>query len=106
MGQPAATPALQGYDLSPSHSITPPDTPEPLPDMSVAPRSSLSGTPINAGKFGLLPKRPVSLLRDPVATGGSSSPAVSLHAQPTKQLTEDEDDLEYTENPFEEPEKK
>lgn len=56
------------------------------------------------GKLGLLPKRPVSLLRDPAATGSSSSPpAASFHPQPTTKLTEDDDDgLEYTQNPFEE----
>jgi len=64
-------------------------------------------------KFGLLPKRPVSLLRDPAATAGNgnsgSPPAVSLQPQPTKKLAENDDGLEYTENPFEErkgPEKK
>ena len=58
------------------------------------------------GKLGLLPKRPVSLLRDPAATGSNSPPAASSHPQPTRQLTEDDDDiLEYTENPFEETKK-
>lgn len=59
------------------------------------------------GKLGLLPKRPVSLLRDPAATGSNSPPAASVHPQPTRQLTEDDDDdiLEYTENPFEETKK-
>lgn len=61
----------------------------------------------SVGKYGLLPKRPVSLLRDPAATGGSGSPPVaSLHPQPTRQPTEDDYGLEYTENPFEEAEKK
>lgn len=104
--------------------IAPPETPEQLPPspaiISPAPRSSFSGTPIDAGekfcyiihrtthrtkttvgKFGLLPKRPVSLLRDPAATG--SPPAVPLHSHPTE---DDDDGLEYTENPFEEPEQK
>ena len=59
------------------------------------------------GKLGLLPKRPVSLLRDPAATSSNSPPATSFHPQPTRQLSEDDDDiLEYTENPFEETEKK
>ena len=55
------------------------------------------------GKLGLLPKRPVSLLRDPAATSSNSPPAASFHPQPTRQPSEDDDDiLEYTENPFEE----
>lgn len=60
------------------------------------------------GKLGLLPKRPVSLLRDPAATSSNSPPpAASFHPQPTRQLSEDDDDdiLEYTENPFEETKK-
>ncbi|KAF8813913.1 hypothetical protein BYT27DRAFT_7220251 [Phlegmacium glaucopus] len=102
---PAATSALKGYDLTPSPSHTPPETPEPLP--ASPPRASSSAVPIDAGKLGLLPKRPVSLLRDPPPVGGSGSPpAVSLHSQPTRKLTEDDYGLEYTENPFEEPEKK
>jgi len=66
------------------------------------PRSS-----IEAGKLGLLPKRPVSLLRDPSATGSNSPPSASFHPQPTRQLPDDDDDdiLEYTENPFEETKK-
>lgn len=46
------------------------------------------------GKLGLLPKRPVSLLPDPAA-----APA---HVE---QPTDDDDGLEYVENPFEEPRK-
>ena len=42
------------------------------------------------GKLGLLPKRPVSLLPDPAA-----GPA---HAE---QMTDEDDGLEYVENPFE-----
>jgi len=107
LSSPAATPVLKGYDLSPTRSLTPPDTPEHLPSSpamnSPVPRSSS----IEAGKLGLLPKRPVSLLRgDPAATGSNSPPAASFHPQPTRQLSEDDDDvLEYTENPFEETKK-
>jgi len=98
---PAATPVSKGYDLSPSHSITPPDTPEPLPPMN---NSAPLSSNIEAGKLGLLPKRPVSLLRDPATT--SSSPPGASELQPSRQLSQDDDDgLEYTENPFEETEK-
>ncbi|KAL1760516.1 hypothetical protein FB107DRAFT_256041 [Schizophyllum commune] len=61
----------QGYDVSPSPS------PAPRP-------TSRSSRPIDGGKLGILPKRPVSLVRDP-------SPKPS----------DDDDDLEYAENPFE-----
>lgn len=100
-----------------SRLIAPPDTPEPLPPMnSSAPLSPSieAGEQENyvlyfelnklfLGKLGLLPKRPVSLLRDPATS--SSPPAVS-QLQPDRQLSEDGDGLEYTENPFEETEKK
>jgi hypothetical protein len=49
-----------------------------------------SSTYFNTGKIGLLPKRPVSLLQTDNA---------SAH-KPTYE-DEDEDELEYVENPFE-----
>ncbi|KZP34419.1 hypothetical protein FIBSPDRAFT_942545 [Athelia psychrophila] len=53
------------------------------------PSTSSGAPPIDPSKLGMLPKRPVSLVRDP--------------SQPPARHEEDEDDeLEYAENPFEE----
>jgi len=81
---PAAAPASQansgpggGRSSSPPHTGTPP------------PPSTTAGAPtIDPGKLGMLPKRPVSLLRGP------STPAL-------KPDDDDDDELEYAENPFE-----
>lgn len=85
-----------------------PDTPAPPPPFVQPPAPSVpegasstqpevarppqtqSGSPLNAAKFGLLPKRPVSLLR----------PETS--AQRVHDDDEEEDELDYVENPFEE----
>ncbi|KAL1746455.1 hypothetical protein HDZ31DRAFT_62237 [Schizophyllum fasciatum] len=69
-GAEAAGRSSQGYDVSPSPS------PAPRP-------TSRSSRPIDGGKLGILPKRPVSLVRD-----ASPKP-------------DDDDELEYAENPFE-----
>ncbi|KIP06530.1 hypothetical protein PHLGIDRAFT_128242 [Phlebiopsis gigantea 11061_1 CR5-6] len=103
---------VQGYDVdSPSPqpaaaSIAPPIAiPAPGPSEAAAPIPSSpgsdvprppathSGSPLNAAKFGLLPKRPVSLL----------TPQASAAKHPDD---EDDDDLEYAENPFEESSRK
>ncbi|KAK2464169.1 hypothetical protein APHAL10511_003626 [Amanita phalloides] len=77
--------------------IEPPRS-EPTPGVT-SPRTSIGTRPvatIDGGKLGLLPKRPVSLLKPQVAT--------DKQAEPTRQNSlEDEDELEYTENPFEDP---
>jgi len=75
----------------------PPTTPPALPrgnssDTAIPkPPSTMSGSPINAAKLGLLPKRPVSLL--------GSQPPSEQRIQPPD---DDNDSLEYVENPFEE----
>ncbi|KAI0645845.1 hypothetical protein C8Q79DRAFT_911399 [Trametes meyenii] len=67
--------------------ISPAASPRPSGDVP-RPPSTVSGSPVNAAKIGLLPKRPVSLL-------SANTP------QATKPSDED-DELEYVENPFEE----
>ena len=47
------------------------------------------------GKLGLLPKRPVSLLKPQVAAGGQTV------VERQTSVDDDDDELEYTENPFE-----
>lgn len=69
--------------------------PEPAVDSSPLldtprPPTTQSGSPLNAAKFGLLPKRPVSLLRPDSAT------------QRPHDEDDDDDELDYMENPFEE----
>ncbi|TBU47317.1 hypothetical protein BD309DRAFT_988189 [Dichomitus squalens] len=70
-----------GLGLSASPS-TPPssDIPRPPP--------TSSGSPVNPAKIGLLPKRPVSLL--------------NTNSPPATRPSDEDDDLEYVENPFEE----
>ncbi|KAI0339975.1 hypothetical protein BDW22DRAFT_1361062 [Trametopsis cervina] len=108
---PTQPPAISGYDVSdiaePAPAHAPPAQTQPppvltsMPEPSIAPAAApstetprppttQSGSPLDATKFGLLPKRPVSLL----------SPQVS--AQRPKDDDEDEDELDYVENPFEE----
>ncbi|KAK0455502.1 uncharacterized protein EV420DRAFT_1553955 [Desarmillaria tabescens] len=76
---------VQGYDLSPS----------PKEETVPRPPSTGQGVPIDGGKLGLLPKRPVSLLRT------SSPSAEGQPRPPTKRDTVNDHDLEYIENPFE-----
>ncbi|PPQ84587.1 hypothetical protein CVT25_015790 [Psilocybe cyanescens] len=84
--------------------------PQPLPQLNTVPPppSTSQGPPIDAGKLGLMPKRPVSLIRDPASTsapGGAGAAAGSSAAATPQQrhlLDDDDDDgLEYAENPFE-----
>ncbi|OCH87874.1 hypothetical protein OBBRIDRAFT_795787 [Obba rivulosa] len=111
---PARRPSLQGYDIDEdAHQIalgtplasanvpsTPPNSaavtnPPTVSSATTSPRLSgdvsrppPASSPINAAKIGLLPKRPVSLMGSQVS--------------PTPLRAEDDDELEYTENPFEE----
>ncbi|KAK0195111.1 hypothetical protein F5146DRAFT_1024247 [Armillaria mellea] len=76
---------VQGYDLTPS----------PKEETVPRPPSTGPGLPIDGGKLGLLPKRPVSLLR-------TSSPPASGQSGPLANTDAvDDHDLEYVENPFE-----
>ncbi|KAG6813138.1 hypothetical protein H0H92_013762 [Tricholoma furcatifolium] len=68
------------------------DIPAPRPLSS----SGLTSPPIDGGKLGLLPKRPVALLRP----GEQGAP--QLERQHSLQSQDSDDDLEYAENPFEE----
>ncbi|RXW25028.1 hypothetical protein EST38_g843 [Candolleomyces aberdarensis] len=84
-------PAVQGYDASPSSTAAtapspPPATSSTAGASSVPPPAS-NAAPIDGGKLGLLPKRPVSLVRET--------------PQPRRSYDSD-DGLEYAENPFEE----
>ncbi|KAF9484421.1 hypothetical protein BDN70DRAFT_872420 [Pholiota conissans] len=105
--------AYEGYDVStPIPSTSPFQTttsqlqPEPSPQ-SIGGPPPQSGPTLDGGKLGLLPKRPVTLLRDPASPNTASGAAGTL---PTAVATttpvyhddyEDDDDLEYAENPFE-----
>ncbi|KAF5351747.1 hypothetical protein D9756_007631 [Leucocoprinus leucothites] len=71
--QPATTNATSGGNFS----------------ASVPPRGPSPANPIDGGKLGLLPKRPISLIRDPPQT-----------QQQAHRHDSDEDALEYAENPF------
>ncbi|KIJ60006.1 hypothetical protein HYDPIDRAFT_190188 [Hydnomerulius pinastri MD-312] len=73
------------------------------------PPSTGSGSPggVDFSKLGLLPKRPISLVRpqSPPGRAASSSPPFSAAAHPMARAhsgSEDDDELEYVENPFEE----
>ncbi|KAF5369828.1 hypothetical protein D9758_001255 [Tetrapyrgos nigripes] len=57
------------------------------------PPATSTGSDIDSGKLGLLPKRPVSLLRAENTPG---------QTQPQPATRRDSDELEYAENPFEE----
>ncbi|KAF8629212.1 hypothetical protein AX17_005797 [Amanita inopinata Kibby_2008] len=90
---------IQGYDMTPEVDTAKVElskpAPESLPD-TTTPRSSIGvrqAAPIDGGKLGLLPKRPVSLLKP-------QSPADG-HEVSQKTPTDDGDGLEYAENPFE-----
>ncbi|OSD07015.1 hypothetical protein PYCCODRAFT_1474392 [Trametes coccinea BRFM310] len=75
------TPTGLGQQLSPAASPRPSgDVPRPPP--------TTSGSPVNPAKIGLLPKRPVSLL--------------NANSPPPTRPTDEDDDLEYVENPFDE----
>ncbi|KAF4597954.1 hypothetical protein EYR38_006346 [Pleurotus pulmonarius] len=109
---PAQQPAY--YDPNPPRSPSPSPQPSPVPAASQppaaianaaasstqptpltgleAPRAGSFGagaTPIDGNKLGLLPKRPVSLLRP------------SDGATPMQRKESEDDELEYVENPFE-----
>ncbi|KAJ7049656.1 hypothetical protein C8F01DRAFT_1378162 [Mycena amicta] len=74
-----------GYDAEPVSMPSPPSTNAGAPQ-------------IDAGKLGMLPKRPVSLLRTsppPAGTAGGAPPS-----------SDDDGELEYAENPFEDGPKK
>jgi len=64
---------------------------------SVPQRGPSPANPIDGGKLGLLPKRPISLVRDP--------PQAKSQQVERRNLDDDDDDLEYAENPFDEPKK-
>ncbi|KAF8915610.1 hypothetical protein CPB85DRAFT_1293842 [Mucidula mucida] len=83
--RPMSSSPVQGYDLSPSATEDSAGTPRPP--------STGQGQPIDGGKLGLLPKRPVSLLR--------TSPPPVEQPTPQKKKTADSEELEYVENPFE-----
>ncbi|KAF9452762.1 hypothetical protein P691DRAFT_772036 [Macrolepiota fuliginosa MF-IS2] len=102
--------ALEGYDVTPLPSASgtaasasgSASVPQPAQPPTAAansggfnatgpPRGPSLANPIDGGKLGLLPKRPISLVRDPPQT--QSQPAERQHS-------DDDDDLEYAESPF------
>jgi len=75
--------------------------------------SPTTAQPIDGGKLGLLPKRPVSLIRDNAAISATASALAPGQTDGKQPATEnavkgyvvddgDDDELEYVENPFEE----
>ncbi|KAI0663387.1 hypothetical protein C8Q70DRAFT_906392 [Cubamyces menziesii] len=94
---PAASSLQAPGGGSPRRATTPPSaatqqrspaaSPRPSGDVPRPPPTS-SGSPVNAAKIGLLPKRPVSLL--------------NTNSPPPTRPSDEDDDLEYVENPFEE----
>ena len=87
---PAQPPVPSTYQPPGSFSAQSPDS---SPELSIPrPPATQSGSPLNAAKFGLLPKRPVSLLR----------PDSTQTQRKDEDEDEEEDELDYVENPFEE----
>jgi len=105
--------------LQPSNSPPPPPTNQTLISTTISTPKTQTSTalpspaaPIDGGKLGLLPKRPVSLIRDENPTvAGKNTTADDSSSTTTPGTTakgyavEDDDDhgLEYVENPFDEP---
>ncbi|TFK25186.1 hypothetical protein FA15DRAFT_668717 [Coprinopsis marcescibilis] len=98
--QSIPTPAVKGQDVTPSVASTPPAiaiTPQaqqPSSSPSVVPPPNPSPVPIDGGKLGLLPKRPVALIRDPPP-----------EQEQSRRSNDSDDDLEYAENPFDDQKK-
>ncbi|KAI0088154.1 hypothetical protein BDY19DRAFT_907113 [Irpex rosettiformis] len=119
--QPTQTvaPGLRGYDVGDEESIniaapvpviphTQPPTSEPIPistssspptnssstngNSTPRPPTTQAGSPLNVAKFGLLPKRPVSLL----GPQGSGTGQRRIDDDDD----DDDDDLDYVESPF------
>ncbi|KDQ27442.1 hypothetical protein PLEOSDRAFT_1083566 [Pleurotus ostreatus PC15] len=89
--QPSPVPASSQPPAAIANAAASSTQPPPLTGME-APRAGGFGagaTPIDGNKLGLLPKRPVSLLRP------------SDGATPMQRKESEEDELEYVENPFE-----
>ncbi|GBE86293.1 hypothetical protein SCP_0901720 [Sparassis crispa] len=87
---PNVNPNITSPSNQPSSSVSPRpsgDTPRPPPTMS--------GSPINAAKLGLLPKRTVNLLNSQPSTTQAPQVQPAAARRPSE-------DLEYMENPFEE----
>jgi hypothetical protein len=114
-GPARISPPLEGYDLSgPATSSSPPVQTttsqlrsEPSPQLITVPPPQ-PGPTLDGGKLGLLPKRPVTLLRDPAAPnnasgapGASATPAAPVNPVYHDDDYDDDDGLEYAENPFE-----
>ncbi|EIW62807.1 uncharacterized protein TRAVEDRAFT_112721 [Trametes versicolor FP-101664 SS1] len=85
---PVAAP-IPGLPTGPTSgaSLSPAASPRPSGDVP-RPPTTASGSPVNAAKIGLLPKRPVSLL--------------NANSPPPTRPSDEDDELEYVENPFEE----
>ncbi|KAF8740173.1 hypothetical protein AX14_008361 [Amanita brunnescens Koide BX004] len=95
---PAGKP-VQPYDIGSEQDAGTSEPPRTEPATDIAsPRTSMGSRPvttIDGGKLGLLPKRPVSLLKPQVAAGGQTV------VERQTSVDDDDDELEYTENPFE-----
>ncbi|KAI0368283.1 hypothetical protein BV20DRAFT_948405 [Pilatotrama ljubarskyi] len=84
---PMPTPGSGPTTPPPGGQFSPAASPRPSGDIPRPPPTG-SGSPVNPAKIGLLPKRPVSLL--------------NVNTPPATKPSDEDDDLEYVENPFEE----
>jgi len=88
--------AVRGYDATPEQVAATESSSATSGAVNPAGSPVTSPRSIDGGKFGLLPKRPVSLLR-PQSPGTSAVQPIER-----RESQDDDDGLEYTENPFEE----
>lgn len=92
--------------LPPFKSPSPPTNQTQAQPSTVPPPLTSPAPPIDGGKLGLLPKKPVSLVKDDDPTVAGKNTAVDASGSTTttgKGYTVDDDDddgLEYAENPF------
>ncbi|KAI0358652.1 hypothetical protein OH77DRAFT_1421082 [Trametes cingulata] len=84
---PMPTPGSGPTTPPPGAQLSPAASPRPSGDIPRPPPTG-SGSPVNPAKIGLLPKRPVSLL--------------NVNTPPATKPSDEDDELEYVENPFEE----
>lgn len=102
--QPVAAPAPAAPQSTSLLSSSPParspmSSPRPSGD-TPRPPQTMTGSPINAAKLGLLPKRPVNLLNSQPPSTQNVQPASQPQMPPRERRPSD--DLDYVENPFEE----
>ncbi|KAH9485073.1 hypothetical protein JR316_0001979 [Psilocybe cubensis] len=99
MPTPATSTSPPSSSPPPSQQLQPQAQPQLTTNAVPPPPATSQGAPIDGGKLGLMPKRPVSLIREPNAQPAAGSGSGS---QQQRSLLDDDDDdgLEYAENPF------